>query len=355
MKKKLSAFFLAAVISLCSCFCIISFGEESSVSESELQTTEALVKKQYKHDELVCTYTFKVYGYGHGVGMSQLGAVAYADINGRFKWNYVQILMHYYPQTHMAYEEDVPATVKRGGVTYSMRDFLARTTLIEIGGYCDASTKEALKAQIVATYTFLKHYNYSISTGGVAYTSRTPSNLIYSCVDEVMGQYVAYDGSGAPAACLYSASFSGYTTSSKGTWGGTYQGLTGGVYSPEKVSVSTVTMDAQDIIAIANSYNEGKDEDKKIVLSGNPAQWLEIVEHDGAYSENIGYVLEIRIGNKTFSGNTFRHILAGTDGVPKLRSHCFSLTYDLIPGEQVEGNAYDVYTDKVFDIENVTE
>ena len=287
--------------------------------------------------------------------MSQRGAVAYADVNGRYKWNYVQILMHYYPQTHMAYEENVPSTVKRGGVTYNTRDFLARTTLIEIGGYCDASTKEALKAQIVATYSFLKHYNYSISTSGVAYTSKTPSDLIYSCVDEVFGQYVAYDGSGKPAACLYSASFSGYTASSSGTWGGSYQGLTGGVFSPENVSVSTVTMDAQDIVAIANSYNEGKDDDEKIVLSGNPAQWLEIVEHDSAYSENIGYVLKIRVGNKTFSGNNFRHILSSVDGVPKLRSHCFSLTYDLTPGELVSENASEDYTGSVFDPEEVSQ
>ncbi|MBQ0110528.1 MAG: SpoIID/LytB domain-containing protein [Oscillospiraceae bacterium] len=38
------------------------------------------------------TFTFKVYGYGHGVGMSQTGADLYAK-NG---WNYQQILTHYF-------------------------------------------------------------------------------------------------------------------------------------------------------------------------------------------------------------------------------------------------------------------
>ena len=33
------------------------------------------------------------YGYGHGVGMSQCGAVGYAEENG---WNYKRILRHYY-------------------------------------------------------------------------------------------------------------------------------------------------------------------------------------------------------------------------------------------------------------------
>ncbi len=354
MKKRSIAFFFAIVTVFSVCFSFVSYGEEST-DMSEVSSTGAVVRKQYSRDELVCTYTFNVYGYGHGVGMSQLGAVAYADTDGRYKWNYVQILMHYYPQTHMAYDENRPSTITRGGVTYDLRDFLARSTLIEIGGYCDASVKEAHKTQVVATYTFLKHFNYKISSAGVAYTSRTPSKLIYDCVDEVIGQYLAYNGSNKPASCMYSASFCGYTADSAETWEGAIQGLSGGVFSPEKVSISTVTMDAEDIIAIADSYNVGKSEEKKIVLSGNPAQWLEIVEHDGAYSENIGYVVKIRIGNRTFSGNTFRNILAGVSGVPKLRSHCFSLTYDLVPGEDVAGNASEAYTDEVFDPEMVTE
>ena len=36
------------------------------------------------------------YGYGHGVGMSQCGAVGYANERGM---NYKKILKHYYPGT----------------------------------------------------------------------------------------------------------------------------------------------------------------------------------------------------------------------------------------------------------------
>ena len=38
-------------------------------------------------------FTFTTYGYGHGVGMSQLGANLYATKGG---YNYMQILQHYY-------------------------------------------------------------------------------------------------------------------------------------------------------------------------------------------------------------------------------------------------------------------
>lgn len=40
-------------------------------------------------------FIFDVYGYGHGCGMSQWGAIGYAN-NG---WSYQQILQHYYPGT----------------------------------------------------------------------------------------------------------------------------------------------------------------------------------------------------------------------------------------------------------------
>ena len=41
------------------------------------------------------TWTITTYGYGHGVGMSQWGALGYAKAG----WSYSQILNHYYPNT----------------------------------------------------------------------------------------------------------------------------------------------------------------------------------------------------------------------------------------------------------------
>ena len=48
------------------------------------------------NSELDC-FVFDVYGYGHGVGMSQWGAIGYA-YNG---WSYDQILTHYYTGTEL--------------------------------------------------------------------------------------------------------------------------------------------------------------------------------------------------------------------------------------------------------------
>lgn len=306
-------------------------------------TVPETVRRQYAEDELVCTYTFTVYGYGHGVGLSQVGAAVYGDTNGRFRWNYVQILMHYYPQTHMAYEEDVPQTMRWSGGTYNTRELLAHSTFAEIGGYCTENRREAVKAQIVAIYSFLKNHGYAASSGGIAYTGKTPPAVVYACVDEVYGQYVAYaDGSAAPG--LYAASTAGWTTSSATAWGGQIRGLEGGVYSPETVSVTTVTMDARDIVAIANVYNAGRPDSEQIHLTGDPSGWLEVLEHDGRYSDGIGYVTKLRIGDRTMGGSAFRTLLFRVPDVPNLRCHCFKLTYDLQPGDEVRGNDADAFS-----------
>lgn len=48
------------------------------------------------YDEATQTVTITTQGHGHGVGLSQMGAVGYANEAG---WNYVQILRHYYSVT----------------------------------------------------------------------------------------------------------------------------------------------------------------------------------------------------------------------------------------------------------------
>ena len=335
MRKRVFQCVITLLLAAMLCPLLTVAADETSVPET--------VRKQYE-DALVCTYTFTVYGHGHGVGLSQRGAAVYGDASGRFKWNYVQILLHYYPGTHMAYEEDVPETAVRAGATYNTRELLAHSTFAEIGGYCTENYREAVKAQIVAIYTFLKSHGYAAPSGGIAYTSNTPPAVVYRCVDEVLGQYVAYP-SGKASSGLFAASVAQWTTSSETAWGGSIEGLDGGVYSPETVSVSTVTMDARDVVAIANVYNEGKEDDRRIHLSGDPSTWMEVLEHDGAYSDQIGYVTKLRIGDQTMSGSAFRSLLARVPDVPGLRCHCFKLTYDLTPRENVRGNDADAYSE----------
>ena len=70
----------------------------SSVRETlcgyDLRSTAFKIKYDSSSDKFI----FTVYGYGHGVGMSQVGANYYAKLG----WTYKQILLHYYKGTSLA-------------------------------------------------------------------------------------------------------------------------------------------------------------------------------------------------------------------------------------------------------------
>ena len=66
-----------------------------------------------------------------------------------------------------------------------------------------------------------------------------------------------------------------------------------------------------------------KDNDVQITLSDNPAEWLEILSHDSAYSSDIGYITELRVGNAKIKGNAFRCYVVDF----AIKSHCFTVEY----------------------------
>ena len=53
-------------------------------------------------------FTLTGHGWGHGIGMSQYGALGYAQHG----WGYAQILDHYFTGTHVA---PLPRSVHRAG------------------------------------------------------------------------------------------------------------------------------------------------------------------------------------------------------------------------------------------------
>ncbi len=275
--------------------------------------------------EVKGTFIFKVYGFGHGVGMSQEGAIQMAK-NGD---KYDKILTHYYPGTTVKVDSATPLTIKYGGESIPIVEYLCRTAKREIGA---GSPTEALKAQIVSAYTFAKYYNFDVAKSKHAYDASyeyAGTNLHKACL-EVLGMssdtdtpkapYVDYNGS--PAFTCYFASAAGKTASANSVWGGNSQPyLTGGVSSCETVDTSTVEISAADMKKYIMSY--ANDNNISITLSDNPAEWLEILSHDSAYNANTGYVTEIRVGNVKVRGNAFRSYVLDF----KIRSHCFTFEY----------------------------
>ena len=265
-------------------------------------------------------FVFTTYGWGHGVGMSQDGAIQMAK-DGK---NYEEILLNYYTGTTVRTDSSTPATVKYGGKNIPLVEYLCRTTEQEIG---PSSPTEALKAQIVAVYTFAKWYDFDVEASRHAYDSTfnyVGTNLHKACLS-VLGmendsskptaRYVDYNGSAAFT--CYFDSCAGKTTAAASTWGGNYPYLCGGNPSPETVEIATAEFTAEEMKDLILAYNSDA------VLEADPAQWLKIISHDEAYSSSVGYVEKMKIGDKEIRGNAFR----GSVMDYKIRSHCFSMEY----------------------------
>lgn len=266
-------------------------------------------------------FTFYVFGYGHGVGMSQTGANYLANQG----WKWPEILAHYYydPGTSIIQGDKYPDTITYSGTKYDTREFLAKSLESEMG---PSFHTEALKAQCVAIYTFAKHNKYNLNADATAFDAATPSATVYAVVDEIMkeGFYVANND--GVALTPYHAMSAGKTTSYYNVWGknsGTQVSyLSGGRKSygdylhTDYKSVYTITSD--DLKKLIES-----NDDLKVKLSGDPSTWLTILTHDQAVREDIGYVSTINVGGMVLTGNDFRiKVMEG-----RIRSHCFALQY----------------------------
>lgn len=268
------------------------------------------------------TFVFTVYGYGHGVGMSQNGASEYA----RRGWTYKQILLHYYnnPGISLVKDSKLPSKVTYNGKSYSLAEYLGKTAYAEVG---PSAPLESIKSQMVAIYTYAKRQNFKMTTSNHAFRESYAgtSSSIENAIKATLGEYLAYYGS--PAFTPYFSTAAGKTASSANVWGGSqssYPYLAGGRTSPEGNVKRTLTISSEELRKKVEAYNAKVDPSKRITLQSNPAQWIKILEHDSARGSSCGYISSMRIGNQTMRGNAFRLNIMGA---AVLRSHCFTFTY----------------------------
>lgn len=268
------------------------------------------------------TFVFTVYGYGHGVGMSQNGASEYA----RRGWTYKQILLHYYnsPGISLVKDSKLPSKVTYNGKSYSLAEYLGKTAYAEVG---PSAPLESIKSQMVAIYTYAKRQNFKMTTSNHAFRESYAgtSSSIENAIKATLGEYLAYYGS--PAFTPYFSTAAGKTASSANVWGGSqnsYPYLAGGRTSPEGNVKRTLTISSEELRKKVEAYNAKVDSSKRITLQSDPAQWIKILEHDSARGSSCGYISSMKIGNKTMRGNAFRLNIMGA---AVLRSHCFTFTY----------------------------
>lgn len=206
--------------------------------------------------------------------------------------------------------------VSVGGVVTEMDAYSAVCQIVE-GEMGSSFSPEALKAQAVAAYSYIKYENKAGRSPSLP--MRTPSQKVQNAVSAVIGQAVYYNGS--IAFTPYHASSAGTTNSSAEVWGGSYSYLTNvsSAYDPSSgyknltatVSVYTVKSGLEGFLGITLDEN-------------NPQDWMKI-----AAVNQGGYVTKLTVTDadgQTYSttGRKLRENILNY----ALKSHAFTFTCD---------------------------
>lgn len=205
--------------------------------------------------------------------------------------------------------------VSSGGSTVSDSavSIVAQIVQNEIGsGY----PEEAIKAQAVAAYTFVRYHNLTGSVPAVGL--RSPADKVTRIVKEVAGEEITYNG--RPILASYGAMNAGQSASSRSVWGTALPYLTpvesegdpgeSGFQQTKTIPASEVKSKLEKAFSISL---DGMGED----------EWFDIL----SYWDDGPYVNEVRIAHAvTTTGRKLR------ESVFSLRSTAFEVRYD--PGAE---------------------
>ena len=175
---------------------------------------------------------------------------------------------------------------------------------------------EAIKAQAVAAYTFVRYHNATGSAPAVGL--RDASSKVTQLVKEVAGEQITYNGQTILAS--YCAMSAGWTASSQSVWGRSLPYLT-----PVDSDVDELEPSFQKTVSIPQATVKSKLESALgVKLDGlSPDDWIEIQSHcddTGLYVENV------LVGGTVTTGRKIRENIFG------LRSSAFEVRYD--PGAE---------------------
>lgn len=174
--------------------------------------------------------------------------------------------------------------------------------------------QEALKAQAVAAYSYVKYHNVKGITATVLVKEDIPDE-IRKAVSSVWGQCCYYKGKVAQT--VYTASTSGYTASAQNVWGGDSVPYLQSRECPFDRDYDpnygvTKTYSESDIKARLEKY-------LGITLSDNPENWLVVTEYeDGNYVKTVSVD-----GQAEIKGTTLREKVLGYG----IKSASFTVSY----------------------------
>lgn len=212
-------------------------------------------------------------------------------------------------------------TSNGGTVSGTALDIISRITQNEVG---HTFAPEAIKAQAVASYTYVKFCNEYGTYPSVGLAS-TVSDSVSVLVGSVIGKAIYYNDSLIQA--VYSASSAGYTASSKSVWGTDYPYLVSRFCDLDK---SYDPNYGREVRYSSDDIKNRVLENTGIGLSGDPSGWLSVEDRvDGNYVAQMsvgGYHSYTASDGESvkLTGRVFREKIMGFE----LRSSAFDVEYD---------------------------
>lgn len=203
-------------------------------------------------------------------------------------------------------------TAKYGGSVHTddAFDLVCRIVNNEISA---SFSDEAIRAQAVAAYSYVKYHNVNGLTPTVLVKSDPPQRIV-DLVSSVWGKCCYYNGKVAQT--VYMASSSGYTASSVNVWGGSI---------PYLVSVECpFDADGDPNYGKQTKFSESEirsalERYLGITLSDNPENWLTVTGHiDGNYVSTVDVD-----GQATITGRKLRESVLSYN----LKSASFDISY----------------------------
>ena len=225
------------------------------------------------------------------------------------------------PETQV--DKGAPTVMKINGVEIEAKEALGRLVMTEMGeGY----NIEAVKAQAVVIYTYLKYRDTNFQIDGVK-ISDTVNDEVKAAVDAVFGEYLTFDGE--VALTPYFEIAAKKTTDANTIFSKEYPYL-----KPVSINGDPDTLSAA--FKVERKYSMGEFKglllnfDSTITLSDEPIMWVDVKAHDASISSSIGYVTKVTVGNKEINGLDFRTKVFTSS---TLLSHCFTVDYNETTGE----------------------
>ncbi len=201
-------------------------------------------------------------------------------------------------------------------VTGPANEILAKIVSKEMTGSWNA---EALKAQAVATHTYLR-YQYASGNSAPAVSGREPPyDTVVAAVNEVADKIMTINGKAVYTP--YFACSAGRTNSSAEVWGGHYSHL---------VSVESkydhLANRYEDELEISLDDMEDILKDIGIDPSGDPEDWFEIINYtSGGYVNEMKICGKTKYNGKTITGRKMREDILKGKG---MRSAAFDIEYN---------------------------